>query len=85
MVVGLFAGGVLLLIFRAGSRRLGLLFVVDVAALALAFDDTGLVVLGATWLLLAGLGHRCLRHRVRRSDLEGRPLGVSPRRMRAGE
>lgn len=77
MVVSLLAGGVVLLIFRAGSRRLGLLFLVDVAALAIAFDDTGLVILGSTWLLLAGGGHGWSRNDVRRSDLEERTASGS--------
>ena len=53
LVIGLLTGGILLSVSRTGSRWLGLLFLGDVAALALAFDNTGLVALGSTWLLLS--------------------------------
>jgi hypothetical protein len=39
-------------------RHLGPLLIANVAALALAFDDLGLILFGSTWLLTAAAGSR---------------------------
>jgi hypothetical protein len=54
MVVGLLLGGAALTVCRRGPRALGLLLLASVAALALAFDNLGLVLFGSTWLVIAG-------------------------------
>ncbi|MFL5954353.1 MAG: hypothetical protein ACJ76I_09630 [Gaiellaceae bacterium] len=55
MAGGLLFGGAALTLSRAGARHLGLLLVANVAALALAFDDLGLILFGSAWLLMAAL------------------------------
>ena len=55
MASGLLLGGAALTLSRSGPRQLGLLLIANVAALALAFDDLGLILFGSTWLLIAGL------------------------------
>jgi hypothetical protein len=55
MAAGLLLGGAALTVSRSGPRHLGLLLVANVAALALAFDDLGLVLFGSTWFLAAWL------------------------------
>jgi hypothetical protein len=55
MASGLLLGGAALTLSRSGPRHLGLLLLANVAALALAFDDLGLILFGSTWLLTAGL------------------------------
>jgi hypothetical protein len=55
MASGLLLGGVALALSRSGPRHLGLLLIANVAGLALAFDDLGLILFGSTWLLAAGL------------------------------
>lgn len=55
MACGVLLGGAALTVSRSGPRHLGLLLIANVAALALAFDDLGLILFGSTWLLTAGL------------------------------
>jgi hypothetical protein len=55
MAAGLLLGGVALTVSRSGPRHVGLLLVANVAALALAFDDLGLILFGSTWFVVAGL------------------------------
>ena len=55
MAVGLLLGGVALIVSRSGLRTLGLLLLANVAALAIAFDNLGLITFGLTWFVIAGL------------------------------
>ncbi|HEV7567315.1 MAG TPA: hypothetical protein VGO31_15320 [Microbacteriaceae bacterium] len=55
MAGGLLLGGAALTVSRSGPRHLGLLLLANIAALALAFDDLGLILFGSTWLLTAAL------------------------------
>jgi hypothetical protein len=55
MTAGMLLGGIALLVGRSAARPIGIVLVVDVAALALAFDDMGLIVLGVSWLVVAAL------------------------------
>jgi hypothetical protein len=55
MAGGLLLGGAALTFSRSRPRHLGLLLIANVAALALAFDDLGVILFGSTWLLSAGL------------------------------
>jgi hypothetical protein len=65
MATGILLGGLLLTVFATTQRWLGLLFLADVAALAVGFDSTGLVVFGSTWLVLAAHCRYSQRHAAR--------------------
>jgi hypothetical protein len=73
MATGLLLGGLLLSVFARSRRWVGLLFLADVAALAVDFDSTGLVVFGSTWLVLAAACRYSQPHAGRL------PLRVRPR------
>jgi hypothetical protein len=60
MATSLLLAGLLLALRRAGSTQLGLLLTGVVPALALAFDDTGLIVFGLALTLTGLLSRRPL-------------------------
>jgi hypothetical protein len=55
MAAGLLLGGAALALSRSGPCHLGPLLLANVAALALAFDDLGLILFGSSWFLIIGL------------------------------